>query len=472
MEHASPSPCHSAGCSCMQLQLQVADLSGKLQAAEHGLSLLRRQLITTTATTTRLEDSLTAAQLQIQELMAAKEHTAELSDSISRLHSRQQQLQQRQHLDECQRSLVFKCPTALPTAGAAPHLQQELRKLLQLQVTVQAVHPLGSKQRGDGSSGSSGGASRAASKHAYRVVLGSSGQRTEVMRIKALRLRGTPLSIDELLTPDQLASRQRLQPVARQAAAAGQRVRWQHGSLIIDGKPYTGPGSLPTPAEQVAAAAAKAGSPTQPLAAAQPAAADGWQTVQRRNNKSQRPSAGGSKKALFAASPSGKQQQRGAGAKKQGSGSKPAAKPKGTRAAKQQPKSPSSGSSGAAVTGGNGGSSGTGKQQQPAGGAGGALACVASQGDSQGDASAPTAQPAAGHGVSPPNAVPPPAAADGGSEEQPAAAGTAGGEVQPAAAGTAGGEEQPAAAGSAGGEQPPAEAAGGAAAPASPSARA
>ena len=42
-----------------------------------------------------------------------------------------------------------------------------------------------------------------------------------------------------------------------------------------------------------------------------------------------------SKKALFAASPSGKQQQRGAGAKKQGSGSKPAAKPKGK--AEKQP---------------------------------------------------------------------------------------------------------------------------------------
>ncbi len=52
------------------------------------------------------------------------------------------------------------------------------------------------------------------------------------------------------LTPDQLANRQRLQPVTRQAATAGQRVRLRHGSLLINGKPYTGPGSLSTLAEQ------------------------------------------------------------------------------------------------------------------------------------------------------------------------------------------------------------------------------
>jgi len=434
---AGPCPGAASAAIVQQLQLEVAALSGRLQAAEHSISLMQRQLTAAAATAIRLEDSQTAAQLQLQELLAAKALTAELSDSISMLHTRQQQLQQRQHLGECQRSVVFKCPSPLPTDGTAQHVQQLLRKQLQLTVTVQAVHPLGGRQRSDSSSS---GASRATSKHAYKVVLGSSGQRTEVMRIKAQRLRGTPLSIDELLTPNQLASRQRLQPVARQAAAAGQRVRWRHGSLLIDGKPYTGPGSLPTPAEQTAAATAQAGNHSPQPAAAQ-TTADGWQTVERRGSKGKPPAATSSKKALFAAQPPGKQQQRNMVAKKAGNVSKPKPQPKGANDA--QPKAPSSssaakpssgsGSSSAAKPSSGSGSSGNGKQQQPAGGAGGALARVASPGEGQGDTSAPAAQPAAGHGVSPPNAEPSLAAADGATQ-QTAAAGTAGREQPPAAA--------------------------------------
>ena len=462
----SASPTAASPASQCQLQHEVADLRRQVQAQQHTISQLRQQLMATTATTTRLEDRLAASELQLRELRAAEARTSELADSVGMLFSRQQQLQQRQQLDECQRSVVLKCPEPLPADGAAQHLQQLLRKQLQLTVTVQAVRPLGGKQHD--SDGNGGGASRAASKHAYKVVLGSSGQRTEVMRVKAQRLRGTPLSIDELLTPDQLASRQRLQPVARQAAAAGQRVRWRHGSLLIDGKPYTGPGSLPTPG--TAAAAAKGGSNSQH----QPAAAqvaDGWQTVQRRSKKGKRPAAAGSKKALFS-SPNGKQHQRSSGAKKAGSGSmlqptgtgavqhkpkpssgggsssatkpKPssggvsdgAAKPKpssgggSSGAAKSKPSSGSGSGSGSATVA----SSGNGKQQQPAGGAGGALADVASLGEGLGDTSAPTAQPAAGHGVSPPNAESPPAAAVSNSQEQPATAGTAGGEQPPAMA--------------------------------------
>lgn len=436
MEAPSPgervrSPAGPATTAAMQqLQQQVSDLSSKVDAAESTIAdlhrsneQLRRQLQASAATTIRLESRVEASELQIQELLAAQLKAAETADTVSMLHSRQEQLQQRQRLAECQHSVVFKSPTPLPAAGTAQHLQQQLRKLLGFQLTVQAVQPLGSKQPGSG--GSSSGA-RSASKHAYKVVLGSSGERTEVMRVKAQRLRGTVWSIDELLTPDQLASRQRLQPVARQAAAAGQRVRWHHGSLLIDGKRYTGPGSLPTPTEQQAAAAAKAShhSKQQPTPRAVPAAeADGWQTVARRGKQPKRPAAASSKKALFAEQPR-KQQQRGNGGQKQGGGSKPPAKPKGAKQLAAQPKvSPPKSSSG------------SGMQRQPAGGAGGALARVASLGEGQGASSAPTADPAAGHGVSPPSAKSPPAAARGGSERQPeTAAGSTGGKQPPAAA--------------------------------------
>ncbi|KAI3423535.1 hypothetical protein D9Q98_010667 [Chlorella vulgaris] len=129
-----------------------------------------------------------------------------------------------------------------------------------------------------------------------RSGFGSSGQRTEVLRIKAQALRGTPLSIDALLTPDQLASKQRLMPVARQAKSAGQSVRWRYGTLLINGKPYTGPGSLPTPAEQQQ-------QQQQQQQQAPTNASDGYQTVQRRQRKhaQQHQPAHGSKKSLFPA---------------------------------------------------------------------------------------------------------------------------------------------------------------------------
>lgn len=72
---------------------------------------------------------------------------------------------------------------------------------------------------------------------------------------------------------------------------------WRYGTLFVDGKQYTGPGSLPSPDEQTAAAAARGASVT---AASD---ADGFKTVQRRKPKGAvtHPNAAGSKKALFPA---------------------------------------------------------------------------------------------------------------------------------------------------------------------------
>ncbi|KAI3423540.1 hypothetical protein D9Q98_005801 [Chlorella vulgaris] len=186
------------------------------------------------------------------------------------------------------RNLVLKTESALPAQGITAHVQDLLCQQLNIAVTVLKVQPLGNKQHSDSDSQNR--------KHAYKVGLGSSGQRTEVLRIKAQALRGTPLSIDALLTPDQLASKQRLMPVARQAKSAGQSVRWRYGTLLINGKPYTGPGSLPTPAEQQQ-------QQQQQQQQAPTNASDGYQTVQRRQRKhaQQHQPAHGSKKSLFPA---------------------------------------------------------------------------------------------------------------------------------------------------------------------------
>ena len=79
------------------------------------------------------------------------------------------------------------------------------------------------------------------------------------------------MTIDTLLTPQQLTAKQQLLPVARQAKAAGQTVHWRYDTLFVDGKQYTGPGSLPTPAEQQAAAIQQQ--------------QEGWQTVQHKKQQ-------------------------------------------------------------------------------------------------------------------------------------------------------------------------------------------
>ena len=97
-----------------------------------------------------------------------------------------------------------------------------------------------------------------------------------MLRAKAQRLRGTSMSIDALLTPQQLSAKQQLLPVARQARAAGQSVHWRYATLYVAGKQYTGPGSLPSPAEQRETAAQQQQQQQQHK---------GWQTVQPRKQQ-------------------------------------------------------------------------------------------------------------------------------------------------------------------------------------------
>ena len=269
-------------------EMQIISLHNELTAVKHENVKLRQQLHATNTAGMSNSDRICALEKQMQELLAASLQQSDMHDSISKLHSRQEELVQRQKVDECQHSLVLKTESALPAQGITAHVQDLLCQQLNIAVTVLKVQPLGNKQHSDSDSDSQN------RKHAYKVGLGSSGQRTEVLRIKAQALRGTPLSIDALLTPDQLASKQRLMPVARQAKSAGQSVRWRYGTLLINGKPYTGPGSLPTPAEQ---------QQQQQQQQAPTNASDGYQTVQRRQRKhaQQHQPAHGSKKSLFPA---------------------------------------------------------------------------------------------------------------------------------------------------------------------------
>ena len=299
-------------------------LHERLNASEHACRQLKQQTQVTHAASIRHGDQLAATEQQLQELLAAHLQQADTRDNVSLLASRQEQLQQRQKLDECQLCVVFKTTTPLPTQGPATHLQQLLSRQLQLSLTVQRVQPLGGKQHsGDSDAGSQ-------HRHAYKVTLGSGGERTAVLRAKAQHLRGTTMSIDALLTPEQLASRQRLMPVARQAKAAGQAVRWRYGELLIAGTPYTGPGSLPSPAQQHTAAAS--GSTRMTAAQSRSSVdADGFQQVQSRQHQ---------RKGPTAPNPQPRQQQKGTSAPKQQQKSSNAPKPKqkASAAPKQQQK--------------------------------------------------------------------------------------------------------------------------------------
>lgn len=225
------------------LEEALAHTKEQLAQAKDGNRKLLEQARTTQAGQLRMESRMEAMELQMTELMAANAVHMQTRDSVSLLHSEQQHLQVQQQLGECKQCIVFKGNDPLPTEGTAAHLQGVLSEQLGVQVTVQSV-----KQLGRQPAPSEEGPEQRPT--AYKVVLGSSGERIEVLRVKAKALKGKPMSIGPFLTPDQLALEKRLRPVARQAKAAGKHVRWQYGGLLIDGKPYTGVGSLPTPAKR------------------------------------------------------------------------------------------------------------------------------------------------------------------------------------------------------------------------------
>lgn len=320
-----------------ELQQEVRQLAeSQLKHADvpRQLSQAQRQLTATHSAGMRNSSDITAVQQQLSEMQAAMLRFAATHDSVSLLQSKQQQLQQRMQQGECASSVVLKCPEALPTEDTAGHAQRLFQQQLQLQVTVLRVQPLRSSDSG------------AQRRHCYRVDLGSRGERTKVLRVKAQRLRGTHFSIDALLTPEQRASKQQLQPVARQAKGAGRDVRWRYGQLIIDGKSYAGPGSIPAPSQSAAAPStshAAADAPTAP--------GDGWQTVQRRKPKAVtgQQGKGSSKRALFvppAAAPSY------ADVTKQLIAKQPAIVPRSTKAAAGKGKA--AGGAGSSAAAGNG----------------------------------------------------------------------------------------------------------------------
>lgn len=233
----------------LEQQLLQAELQRGLQLEEHQQSIAELQ-----ATVAKLQQQQHSNQRQILsqqhqlEQQAARlvkaetaaQQQASISDEVSKLHAKQEQQRQQHQLEECQRSVVVKDSEPLPAGPPTMHLQNMLRTKLGVKATVVKAQQLGASERG--------GSRRTT--HAYKVVLASSNERRAVLKAKAAGLKGSSISIDVLLTPEQLASKQRLLPVARQAKADGLRVQWQYGTLLVEGKPYIGPGSLPSPAEQ------------------------------------------------------------------------------------------------------------------------------------------------------------------------------------------------------------------------------
>lgn len=267
----------------------IASLQERLAASEHANRKLQQQLQSTHAAGLRHADQLAATEQQVQELLAAHQQQQTTRDEVSKLHSRQEQLQHRQQLEACQLSVVFKDATPLPAQGAAAHLEQLLNKKLSLSITVQSVKQLGTKQQTQHSSSTQ-------RSHAYKVTLGSGGERTAVLRAKAQRLKGSSMSIGPLLTPEQLRQQKLLLPAARQAKSAGMSVRWHYGNLYVDGKQYTGVGSLPTPAEQQATGSSQRDALVGPAKEQD----EGWQVVQSKKQRQQ--AAGSSCKAADRAS--------------------------------------------------------------------------------------------------------------------------------------------------------------------------
>ena len=203
------------------------------------LAQLRRQSQQSQAAQLATQKEVAAAQASIVQLQAAVQRQDTLSDKVSLVAARQEQQARRQQLAECQRGLLVRLGDPLPPGPLAPTMQKSLTKQLGVRVTVHTAQQLGQER---------GAAMRRNT--AYKVLLGSAAERLAVLKVKAASLRGTSTSIDVLLTPDQLARKQRLLPVARQAKQAGRRVQWRFDALLVDGKPYDGPGSLPLPSQQ------------------------------------------------------------------------------------------------------------------------------------------------------------------------------------------------------------------------------
>ena len=236
----------------------------------------------------------------VERLQGEAARTQELERHVSQVQSQQQKLTEQQQMGECQRSIIFKTPTPLAAQQSkAEAAGAELTRLLKQNITVVRVQELQRRHSGGGggSDSSQGGSQR---RSVYKCLLASSEARDAVMRSKADKLRGSPITITACLTAAQQARVQALRPAAADAKQAGKRVQWRYDRLFIDGAEYKGEARLssqPGPSSDSsasggrdraqAAPAAAAPAPTQPQPNGGEEEEGEWQEVPARKGKQQ-----------------------------------------------------------------------------------------------------------------------------------------------------------------------------------------
>ena len=296
------SPQQGCACSCGQ---QLAEMAAQLAEHKVKLARLEQQQQATAGMAANLAATVQGLEQSAATLQDQAQHSQRVEEEVRSLSSRQQQLAERQERGECQQGIVLKVSKPFAESGLAPAVQAFLAENLGLQVTVLRVQRLDShsgasrqgnrgRQQRDSSASPRGGR-----RAAYKVMLASSEQRDAVLRAKAAALKRTAISIDVLLTRQQLVSKLARLPAAKQAAAAGRRVQWRYDRLFIDGTEFGGSDTLPSPRQrqQRAAAGSQTATAAVPAAAAGAAAAapaapastaeEGWQEVRGRKGRGQ-----------------------------------------------------------------------------------------------------------------------------------------------------------------------------------------
>lgn len=243
-------PAQAAGSSSSdtisQLQQRLSDTEARVAVLTAELGRLQQQQRATHSQALAATQGLSSLQGAVERLQDGAAHSQRLQQDVSNLHSRQAQLAEQQQREECQRSVVLRTPEQLSNHQTAEHAEQLLRQKLGVQVTVLRAQQLGQHSPRSGSSSPRSGGVKAT----YKVVLANNAERDAVLRAKPKALRGSAISIDVLLTKQQMAKKQQLLPVAKSAAAAGRRVQWRYDMLYIDGTLHNGTASLPPRRQQ------------------------------------------------------------------------------------------------------------------------------------------------------------------------------------------------------------------------------
>ena len=253
------------------LEAALAAASAKIAATEAKVARLEAQQVTSHGV--GLAAQQTACALQ-QSMAAGEAANQQLQQQVAKLEARQQGAERQRELAECQQSVVLGLPSPLPDEQRPAEVQALLANLLEVQATVLGVQSMG-KQSPSGDNGNAG----QRGKHTYKVKLASCEQRAAVLRSKKEHmgnLRTADVSIRELLTSAQVATKKVLSGVYRAAKLAGSRVQWRLDRLFINGKEHNGSGTLPQPRQQPQ---------QQPQQQAQPG---GQQQQQAQPNRQQR----------------------------------------------------------------------------------------------------------------------------------------------------------------------------------------